>query len=274
MTAEQMKLSMFRTWVQNKSWTHIPTHYIVGSDWSFVKVNDIDKIVWTTQNYDANLNWIHIEIVGNFNKTKPTEWQYAMTRQLIEWILDKHPWMVIRWHRDFQNHTCPWANFDFNEITKFIPIPHLSWEKRPLPYINGSNVKERTASFAKAYWYSYDWFINKSIKEEVLVCIAWAEWFGKDSWSENNIMNCWNNDRWNRVGFDSWTSSVKCAVDRLNWKWLWNKQTIWDLSYRWNWIIDMQFIYASSNSKREINVLNCLGKIYQKNISPSFEFRK
>lgn len=274
MTAEEMKLSMERTWINNKWNNHIPTHYIIWSDWWFVKVNDTDKIVWATQNYDANVNGIHIEIVGNFNKTEPTNEQYVMTRQLIEWIAEKYPWIEVKLHRDFQPHTCPWKLFDVNEIQKFKPIPHLSWEKRPLPYIEWDTVIARTKNFIKLYWYSYNGFINTSIKEEVLVCIAWAEWFWKDSWSTGNIMNCWNNDRWDRVSFNNYKDSVSCAVNRLNWKWLWNKQTIWDLSYRWNWTIDMEYIYASSNSKREINVLNCLWKIYNKNISPSFEFRK
>jgi N-acetyl-anhydromuramyl-L-alanine amidase AmpD len=45
--------------------------------------------------------------VGNFNKTIPSDEQYKMTKQLVEWIKEKHPDIEIKAHRDFQNHTCP-----------------------------------------------------------------------------------------------------------------------------------------------------------------------
>ena len=56
MTAEEMKLSMYRTYVQNKWFTYIPTHYIVGCNGDFVKVNDMETIVWATLNEEANEN--------------------------------------------------------------------------------------------------------------------------------------------------------------------------------------------------------------------------
>lgn len=277
MTAEEMKLSMYRTWVQNRDWKKIPTHYIVWSDGSFLKINELDVVLWATQSNDANWNWIHIEVVWNFNETIPTDGQYAMVKQIVQWIREKYPDIEIKLHKDFQQHTCPWKNFDMSKIEPFKPIPHPSWAKRPLPYIKWTTVNDRAISFAKSYWFSYDWFDNAWkkywIKSEVLLCIAFAEWFGKWSWSTGNVMNCWNNDRWNRIDFDYWTKSVICAADKLkNWL-LKNKQTIWDLSYRWNGTIDMQYIYASSDSNREINVLNCLGKIYNENLSPNFKFR-
>lgn len=116
MTAEEMKLSMYRTRIQNRSWTVIPTHYIVWSDWGFIKVNELDKVVWGTRNTDANWNGIHIEVVWNFNEQTPTQWQYDMVKQLIKWIEEKHPGIQIKWHKDFANRTCPWKNFDFNMI--------------------------------------------------------------------------------------------------------------------------------------------------------------
>lgn len=268
---------MYRTRIQNKQWTSIPTHFIVWSDWSFVKVNELDKVVWATLNADANWNGIHIEVVGNFNETNPTDAQYAMVKQIIKWIEAKHPWMEIKWHKDFDNRSCPWKKFDFSKIEPFVPIPHTNWAKRPLPYIKWITVHERATSFARSFWYNYMWFdkIWKQywIKPEVLLCIAFAEWFGKWSWSTWNIVNCWNNDRWDRVNFESRTNSVVCAADKLkNWL-LKNKQTIWDLSYAGNWKIDMQYIYASSTWPREINIRNCLWKIYDTNLSPNFKFR-
>jgi hypothetical protein len=162
-------------------------------------------------------------------------------------------------------------------VEKFVPIKHLNGEKRPLPKIIWMTIKERTSSFMSNYWYTYsDWnkiWSSDKIKTEVLFCIARAEWFGKWSWSTWNVMNAGNNDRWDRISFDDWRDSVRSAVSKLNGKRLWNKQTIGDLSYGGHWTIDMKYIYASSTSKRDINVRNCLGQIYNKNIAPSFKFR-
>jgi len=91
MSAEEMKMSMFYTWVQNRKFEYIPTHYIVGCSGDFVKVNDMERVVGATLNSDANWNGVHIEIVGDFNKDKPNDAQYEMVNQLIQWILEKHP---------------------------------------------------------------------------------------------------------------------------------------------------------------------------------------
>ncbi|MBO7713847.1 MAG: N-acetylmuramoyl-L-alanine amidase [Methanobrevibacter sp.] len=96
MTADEMKMSMFYTYVQNRGFTYIPTHYIIGCNGDFVKVNEMDTIVGATLNEEANVNGIHIEIVGDFNQAEPNESQYKMLNQLIERILEKHPDMQIK----------------------------------------------------------------------------------------------------------------------------------------------------------------------------------
>ena len=280
MSAEEMKLSMTRTWIQNRWFKDIPTHMIVWCSGDVVYVNAWDKIVWATFNIDANTNGIHIEVVWNFNQSWfiPTEEQYNTIRRLINDIRYQHPDVELKRHSDFQQKTCPWVNFNMKNLEKFVPIPHANGAKRPLPKIKGNTVEERARSFIEHYWYTRENFNipwrNHWIKPEVLICIAWAEWFWKNSGSTGNIMNCWNNDRWDRVNFESWTESVECAANKLETWLLKNKQTIWDLSYAWNGKIDMQYTYASSNWPREINVRNCLGLIYNKNITPDFTFRK
>ena len=67
MSAEEMRMSMFYTWVKNRGFEYIPTHYIVGCSGDFVKVNDMERVVGATLNSDANRNGVHIEIVGDFN---------------------------------------------------------------------------------------------------------------------------------------------------------------------------------------------------------------
>lgn len=279
MSAEEMKLSMQRTWVQNRSWTHIPTHYIVWCSWDIVQVNSIDKIVWATLNNDANANWIHIEVVWDFNSEMvPSKAQYTAVNQIIKRIDEKKQNLAIVKHWDFQRKNCPWKNFDIWKLSNYRPIPHANGAKRPVPAVKWTTVEERASSFISQFWYDYKSFKTiweaSSIKPEVLLCIARAEGFGKDSWSENNIMNAWNNDRWDRISFTDWRDSVKLAASKIL-KWLLkNKQTIWDLSYAWNCKIDCQYIYASSKWPREINVRNCLWKIYNTNVWADFTFRK
>lgn len=163
MTAEEMKLSMYRTRIQNRSWTVIPTHYIVWSDWSFVKVNELDKVVWGTRNADANWNWIHIEVVWNFNEQTPTQWQYDMVKQLIKRIEEKHPGIQIKWHKDFANRTCPWKNFDFNMI--------ITKEEKPI----NTNTFEVTRYYSPVKGQSkyYNW---KTYEQDVCMnCWCWGD---------------------------------------------------------------------------------------------------
>lgn len=67
----------------------------------------MERVVGATLNSDANWNGVHIEIVGDFNKGVPSDAQYEMVNQLIQWILEKHPGMEIKGHKDFQPKNCP-----------------------------------------------------------------------------------------------------------------------------------------------------------------------
>jgi N-acetyl-anhydromuramyl-L-alanine amidase AmpD len=61
-------------------------------------VNARDKVIGATLSTDANLNGIHIEIVGDFNKGKPYEIQYDTVRKLIADIQSQHPDAVVKKH--------------------------------------------------------------------------------------------------------------------------------------------------------------------------------
>ena len=109
-------MSMFYTRVQNRWFELIPTHYIVWCNGDFVKVNELENIVWATLNPEANINGIHIEIVWDFNIWEPNEEQYKMVNQLIYRIKEKYPDIEVKWHKDFQAKNCPWKNFDWSKI--------------------------------------------------------------------------------------------------------------------------------------------------------------
>lgn len=227
MTAEEMKLSMERTWINNRWSSHVPAHYIVWSDGWFKKVNDLDKVVWATQNADANLNGIHIEIVWDFNKTEPTEEQYSMVWQLIEWITEKHPWIEVKLHRDFQPHTCPWKLFD---VGKVVTTKKLIWEfslsryysvmPNQKRYYNGRTYEEDFK--INCQWdclYTANWHkltdddMYKSVacpKEYPLWTKIYLEWIGEvicndRGWAINGNrldMWCWIGDK----ALDNWST--------------------------------------------------------------------
>jgi len=83
-----------------------------------------------------------------------------------------------------------------------------------------------------------------------------------------------NNDRWDTVDYETLEKWIKAIAYTLNNKYLWDKQTIWDLSYAGNCNIRCDKVYATSRSNRETNVLNLLSLIYEKHIWPDFFFRK
>lgn len=195
MTAEEMKMSMFYTYVQNKWFTYIPTHYIIWCNWDFVKVNELSTIVWATLNEEANVNGIHIEIVWDFNQNEPNQAQYDMLNQLIQWILEKYPDMEIKWHGDFQAKNCPWKNFDWNKI---------QWEVVS-KYYKPKDVEKITFSLSRYY----------------TVVEGQKRYYNWRSYQEDFNMNCaWNCNitaNWHVLTDDDMYKSVACPKEYPLW---------------------------------------------------------
>lgn len=149
-----------------------------------------------------------------------------------------------------------------------------------LPKIETTNnsVESRTETILKLYWQDYS--LRKRladkywIKVEVAVAIAWADthlWYAVKT--ENNIGNVWNTDSWKTRTPETLEQWIEAIFSTLNNKYLWNKQTIWDLNYAWDCKIDCDKVYATSNNNWQNNVLNMLSLIYMKKIDPEFTIR-
>lgn len=149
-----MKLSMFRTWVNNKWNKYIPTHIIVWCSWDVSYINPYNIIVWATLNPDANLNWIHIEVVWDFNLSGsyPQQTQYDSVKKLIVEITKQYPWIIVKKHWDFQPKNCPWVNFDMNKLKENKIVNNwtfwlsryyspIKWQKR---YYNNKTYEQDT----------------------------------------------------------------------------------------------------------------------------------
>lgn len=117
LTAEQMELSMRRTYINNRGGKIVPTHYIIDKRGNLQRVNAINIVVWATLNDIANQQGIHIELVGDFNIHHPTEDQYNTLNSLIAKIENEvQGRLLIKWHQDFQAKNCPWVNFDWSKV--------------------------------------------------------------------------------------------------------------------------------------------------------------
>lgn len=106
------------------------------------------------------------------------------------------------------------------------------------------------------------------------MCIAWADThLGYATKTDNNIGNVGNTDSGKTrtpATLEQWIAAIFWT---LNGRYLWTKQTIWDLSYAGDCKIKCDKVYATSNSNRQTNVLNCLSNIHMEQITSDFEFR-
>ena len=156
-----------------------------------------------------------------------------------------------------------WCEYLQVEIPQKIEFrTNSNWQAKALP-----NVEPSLEAFAREYWQDPQDFIDAgkeyNIKPEVILCIARADSdLGRAMKSKNNIGNVGNNDRWNTVEYATIREWIFKIGEALNNWYLWNKQTIQDLSRYGNCEKDCQYIYASSTENRENNVMNCLNFLY------------
>ena len=119
------------------------------------------------------------------------------------------------------------------------------------------------------FWNSVvDW---TNIDRDVVICIWVAEsTLGKYLTTSNNIWNVGNNDRWDRVAYDTPYAWARLIPLTLNNQHLWKYHTINQLSRYGNpdWKI-----YASSPINWQTNVMKCLSKIKWYTVPEDFPFR-
>ena len=148
-----------------------------------------------------------------------------------------------------------------------------------LKLIEWKTVDERAQKLLNSYgvwvykeldfWNSVvDW---TNIDRDVVICIWVAEsTLGKYLTTDNNIWNVWNNDRWDRVAYNTPYAWARLIALTLNNQHLGKYHTINQLSRYWNpdWKI-----YASSPINWQTNVMKCLSKIKWYTIPEDFPFR-
>lgn len=153
--------------------------------------------------------------------------------------------------------------------------------------LTASGVEERTKQLLVAYKFDetfnltnhYGWELFKKvgnrykIKPEFLVCVAKADSsLGRWLKSDNNIGNVGNNDRGNKVHFNSIGAGIDHIGAVLSNKYLGYKQSIGSLTPVGGG--DAPYYSTSKEGNWYNNVRNCLAEIYNDStIGPNFMFR-
>lgn len=230
LSADTIKLSMQRSWIENKGFSHIPTHYIVWCSGDLLQVNDDKIIVWATLNADANYNWIHIEIAWDFNTWNPTDQEYKTVKDLINKLSDQYPWIKVKKHSDFQAKNCPGKNFDTKKLMDLPDlVPWLDWEpilakKDWIMYFIRFKSDHLTFKREQPFKLENTSFPN-NIQIQKLINYAYAKWnnldfvrtldaenSSRDPTKQSDIIN----DKWQRE-----TSYGICQLN-VSTKWQWH----------------------------------------------------
>jgi len=148
-----------------------------------------------------------------------------------------------------------------------------------LKLIEWKTVDERAQKLLNGYWVGVYKELNfwnsvvewTNIDRDVVICIWVAEsTLGQYLTTSNNIWNVGNNDRWDRVAYDTPYAWARLIPLTLNNQHLGKYHTINQLSRYGNpdWKI-----YASSPINWQTNVMKCLSKIKWYTVPEDFPFR-
>lgn len=165
----------------------------------------------------------------------------------------------------------------------------LQWSRKPIPTINGATTQERAKEWLDKAWlgYTIDTWIRfgeqYKIDYVLPLCVAWADshlW--KALASKNNIGNVWNNDRWDRVEYESMEAWINAIFRALNNKWMGGSTIVGQLSGEGRkrlgiegctWAKVNQKCYATSMWVWSTNVTNCMSAIHDRKIDENYHFR-
>lgn len=243
LSSDEMLKSMRNHWIVNKWASIVPTHYIIDAQGNHTKVNDINIIVWATLNARANAEWVHIELVGNFNNHEPTEEQYKKLAQLIERIKEKAPIERVSTHKEHWATSCPWEKFDMNRLyqPQWIDYNPLDYDWTRFNYKMTSYYSPQANQ--SHYFYSHKLWRRRTLEEE----IAMNCWYNENLTLEKNIEVCKYPANWMELLNEHIGKVWACSRDIPLWTklyidWYWEitcvdrGSAIW--SYRldiWNW---------------------------------------
>ena len=227
---------------------------------------------------DANFektNWFKHQAI----QIQATQWTpvYAARDWVVYYVSNSIDWIswILIIHKDgyvtlyeYMNQIIvnPWEIVQRGQI-----IGYSGWEPGTMWAWFASEWENLTFGVYKEldFWNSVvDW---TNIDRDVVICIWVAEsTLGKYLTTSNNIWNVGNNDRWDRVAYNTPYAGARLIPLTLNNQHLGKYHTINQLSRYGNpdWKI-----YASSPINWQTNVMKCLSKIKWYTVPEDFPFR-
>ncbi len=268
-----------------------------------------DWVVYYTSNSIDWISWVlivhkewYVTLYEYMNQIIVNPWDIVQRGQLI-WYSGWEPGTMWAWFASEWENLTFWVYKDWvavdpltildlsvvtdwqNVLPEDYRIKYLNDQLvRPidvsdLKIMEGKTVDERAQRLLNGYgvwvyreldfWNSVVEWTN--IDRDVAICIALAE---STLWqyltTSNNIWNVGNNDRWDRVAYNTPYAWARLIPLTLNNQHLWHYHTINQLSRYGNpdWKI-----YASSPINWQTNVMKCLSKIKWYTVPEDFPFR-
>ena len=268
-----------------------------------------DGVVYYVSNWFDGISWVliihkewYVTLYEYLNQIIVNAWDTVQRGQLI-WYSWWEPGTMWAWFASEWENLTFWVYKDWvavdpltildlsvvtdwqNTLPEDYRIKYLNDQLvRPidvseLKLIEWKTVDERAQKLLNGYgvwvyreldfWNSVVEWTN--IDRDVVICIWVAEstlW--KYLTTSNNIWNVGNNDRWDRVAYNTPYAGARLIPLTLNNQYLWWYHTINQLSRYWNaeWKI-----YASSPINWQTNVMKCLSKIKGYTVPEDFPFR-
>ncbi len=234
---------------------------IFVEEWDFVKRWEIVWLVWGkpwTRWAWLMSSWphLHFEVLKN--------WEYIDPLKLLDLSIFPSPNAYPPLYRDKYINDLLDRGTDISNITK------LEW----------STVEERRKEYLQRNGFGHfndlsiweDAADNLNVDIDLWICIGAAEsWLWRNLTTAYNVWNVWNNDRWDRRGYNSPTQWARVIYLTLTNQYLWDYTKLSQLSRYWN---EDWSIYASSDYNWQNNVIRCLSSIKWYWVPDDYFFRR
>lgn len=281
----------------------------IGSDqWNPVYSSDDGIVYHVVANDNFTINWVvvmhpnnYVTIYSHLNKIIVDRWMTIKKGQLLGYSWGepwtKGAWFTSQgeglWYYIFKNWVAvdPMSILDLSVIQQRDQIPSdynikffsdkysRDIDITKVTFASGSTTDERAEDFLRKFAvgsYARIDFWNKAVENtnidrDVIICIGFAEsTLGRYLATDNNIGNVGNNDRGDRIAFNSPLFGAMMIPNTLNNSHLGHYHTIKQLSRYGN---KDGKVYASSPINWQTNVTKCLSQIKGYYVPEDYPFR-
>ncbi len=186
------------------------------------------------------------------------------------------PWKYkLKYLFDFKNRK--W--YDYASVNQNAKMFKLVWKDEI------ERQKYLLSTYANSAFNNWQMWVDESlawnIDPSLSMCIWLAEsWLGTNLTTKYNIWNVWNNDRWDRVWYDSARSWISAMIYTLNNRYHKNTNRLDMLSGAWRKISNLpsckdkwQYCYATDTRYWHPNVIKCLSHLKWYLVPNDYNFR-